>query len=274
MNRQPDPDIERYYNQGKEENRLFSGLGQFERARTLDILARHLPPPPAVLCDIGGGAGVYALELARQGYEVHLVDLMPLHIEQAQAASAQQPDHPLASVTLGDARQIERSAASVDAVLLLGPLYHLLDRADRVTALAEAARIVRPGGVVCAAAISRYASFHDGLWRGFMDDPAFEAIATQDLQNGQHRNIPGEKTYFATSYFHHPAELRDEVTAAGLTCEALLAVEGTISLLPDFDAHWDDPVRRQRLFDFLQATEAEPSLLGATGHLVVVGRKA
>ena len=71
--------------------------------------------------------------------------------------------------------------ASVDAVLLLGPLYHLTERADRVRALAEGRRVLRPGGVLAAAAISRYASAVDGLFRGHLREPGFEAIVERDL---------------------------------------------------------------------------------------------
>jgi 2-polyprenyl-3-methyl-5-hydroxy-6-metoxy-1,4-benzoquinol methylase len=75
--------IESYYSLGQEENRLFTGPMQLEKTRTEDILRRFLPKPPATIVDVGGGAGVYALPLACQGYAVHLIDLVPLHIEQA-----------------------------------------------------------------------------------------------------------------------------------------------------------------------------------------------
>jgi len=106
---------------------------------------------------VGGGPGVYACWLSAQGYEVHLVDASPLHVEQARAASERLPNNPLASVRLGDARQLDVADAAVDAVLLLGPLYHLTERADRLTALRESARVLRPGGHVFVAAVSRFA---------------------------------------------------------------------------------------------------------------------
>jgi len=87
-----------YYNLGREKGRLERGTGSLEQVRTQDILVRFLPKQ-GVIIDVGGAAGVYALWLARLGYQVHLVDLMPLHVQQAQQASAEQPDFPLASVT-------------------------------------------------------------------------------------------------------------------------------------------------------------------------------
>jgi ubiquinone/menaquinone biosynthesis C-methylase UbiE len=165
-----------HYASGHETQRLSQGVGQLELLRTQELLTRYLPASPAVIADVGGGSGVYACWLARQGYEVHLIDAVPLHVEQARAASHTQPAYPLASGALGDARRLERSDASVDAVLLFGPLYHLTERQDRVTALHEAHRIVRKGGRVLAVGISRFASALDGLFRRLLDDPTFVPI--------------------------------------------------------------------------------------------------
>jgi ubiquinone/menaquinone biosynthesis C-methylase UbiE len=262
-----------FYAQGKEARRLFSGAGRLERARTQELLDRYLPPPPAVILDVGGGAGVYACWLAKKGYEVHLVDAVPLHVEQARRASAQQPEHPLASVAVGDARALNRPAASADVVLLLGPLYHLTQRDDRLSALREATRVLRDGGLVCAVGISRFASALDGLAQGFMDDPAFVRIVKQDLSDGQHCNPTDHPGYFTTTFFHRPDELETEVVEAGLRREATLAVEGPGWLLHDLNAHWRDRGRRERLLDTIRWLEAEPSLLGASAHVMVIARK-
>src|SRR5215204_4776655 len=118
-----------YYGAGKEEQRLTVSLGRLERIRTWEIMERHLPPPPARLLDIGGGTGVYALPLAGRGYHVHLIDTVSLHVERALALS-NASQAPLASVNLGDARKLRVPDASVDVVLLFGPLYHLTARRD------------------------------------------------------------------------------------------------------------------------------------------------
>jgi ubiquinone/menaquinone biosynthesis C-methylase UbiE len=108
-----------------------------------------------VILDIGGGAGVYSFWLAAMGYSVHLVDAMPLHIEQARQVASQPGTPPLACLSVGDARRLDFRDEIADAVLLMGPLYHLTERDDRLLALREAHRVLCPGGMVCAVGISR-----------------------------------------------------------------------------------------------------------------------
>jgi ubiquinone/menaquinone biosynthesis C-methylase UbiE len=163
---------------------------------------------------------------------------------------------------------------SVDAVLLLGPLYHLTSRDDRLQALRGAYRVVRPGGVVAAAAISRFASTYDGLLRGFLEDPTFEEIVERDVREGQHRNPGGRPEWFTTAYFHLPEELRGEVTEAGFKVEALVGIEGPGWVLTNLDSWLEDSPRRSRLLEAIRRVETEPSLLGASAHILAVGRRS
>ena len=258
-----DPRILGHYAAGIERDRLADGVGQVEFLRTQELLSRVLPPPPAVVLDVGGGAGVHAGPLAARGFEVHLIDLVPLHIEQARAVPG------LASVSVGDARGLDWPDSSVDVVLLLGPLYHLTERGERVRALAEGRRVLRPGGVVVAAAISRYASALDGLFRGHLRAPGFEAIVERDLTDGQHRNpndIPG---WFTTAYFHLPEELLAEAVEAELEGLRVLAVEGPVWQLPDLDRWLAED--RELLLRTIRRLESAPALLGASPHLLLMG---
>ncbi len=269
-----DAEILAHYQEGSEQERLLGGgAGRLEYLRTRELLARYLPSAPATVLDVGGGAGVYALPLAREGYSIHLIDAVPLHVEQARKASASQQDTPLAGAQVGDARRIVWDDESADAVLLLGPLYHLTSRDDRLRALKEAYRVVRPGGVVVAAAISRFASTYDGLLRGFLEDPMFRDIVERDVREGQHRNPTGRPGWFTTAYFHLPEELRNEATDAGFKVEALVAIEGPAWILPDLHSWLEDPLRRSTLLETIRRVEAESSLLGATAHILVVGRR-
>jgi 2-polyprenyl-3-methyl-5-hydroxy-6-metoxy-1,4-benzoquinol methylase len=261
------------YSKTAEKDRLFVGAGLVERARTGEMLCRHLPPPPARVLDVGGAAGVHALPLARAGYEVHLVDPVPRHVEEAKEASARQPEHPLASVRQGEAGDLQEGEATADAVLLLGPLYHLTERADRLASLTEARRVLRPGGVVLAAAISRFASMLDGLFTRDIEDPVFAEIVRGDLSDGRHQNPSGRPDWFTTAYFHRPEELRLELEAAGFGVLTLVGLEGPVWLMPGLAERWADARSREQILGLVRAVETEASFLGVSAHLLAVGRR-
>ncbi|MBE8991155.1 class I SAM-dependent methyltransferase [Nostoc sp. LEGE 12450] len=266
-------EIVAHYERGLEAERLSKRTNPIELVRTQELLSRYLPPPPAVVFDVGGGSGIYACWLAQLGYKVHLIDPVPLHVEQARSASQLQPDYPLASAEIGDARQLNQANNSVDAVLLFGPLYHLIERSDRIAALHEANRVLKSGGLVFAVSCSRFASLLDGLFRGWLDDPEFVEIVHRDLLKGQHRNPSNHPAYFTTAFFHHPDELKAEVEEAGLSCEKLLAIEGPGKLLQNFEEHWSEQNRRQRLLQAIRWIETEPSTLGVSAHIMAIGKK-
>ncbi len=262
-----------HYASGYEAQRLLGGSSQIEFARTQELVMRYLPEPLAVVFDVGGGPGVYACWLAKLGYEVHLIDANPLHVELAHQASQAQPEAPVASIEVGDARDLKRADESVDVVLMFGPLYHLTERVDRLMALREAFRVLRSGGLLLAAGISRFTSALDGMRQGFFDDPVFRHIVEQDLIDGQHRNPTNNPEYFTTAYFHHPEELRAEVEESGFQYERTLPVEGPLWLANYVVENFSDLKRREQLLKLARLLEGEPSLLGASAHLMVVARK-
>jgi SAM-dependent methyltransferase len=261
-----------YYGEGKEEERLRASLGRLERIRTREIMERHLPPAPSRLLDVGGGTGVYAFPLADRGYQVHLIDPVPLHVERARALSSTLAA-PLVSADVGDARHLDVADATFDVVLLLGPLYHLTDRRDRVTALAEARRVLVPGGLLLSAYISRFASACDGIQEGALRDPAFAANVERDLTDGIHQNPTTRSEWFTTAYFHRPEEIQPEIEEAGLRFDKLIAVEGPGWMSQDLDAWLDDRAARERLLQVLRRLETEPSLTGSSAHLLAVARR-
>jgi ubiquinone/menaquinone biosynthesis C-methylase UbiE len=269
----PPREVLEYYALGQERGRLDEGYFPLERARTRELVERHLAPPPGTVVDVGGGAGDYALWLAGLGYEVHLVDPVPLHVRQAQAASRIRSAGRLASVRVGDARRLELEDACADAVLMLGPLYHLTGRGERIEALCEARRVLRPDGWLFAAAISRFASLLDGLRGLVFEHQAFERIVERDLEDGQHRSDTGRPEFFTTSFFHHPAELATEVRDAGFQLAGLFAVEGPCALMPAFRERWQDDRARERLLALLRRVERESTLIGASPHLLAVARR-
>ena len=276
MTEQPPAGFDRaiadYYERAPEESRLEHGAFQLEQARTRELIERHAPPAPAEVLDVGGAAGAYALWLAERGYAVHLLDAAPRLVDEARRR-AEGAARGLASCRVADARALPATDESVALVLLLGPLYHLVDAADRRRALREATRVLRPGGVLIAAGISRWASALDGLARDLLADARFARIVERDIRDGQHRNPTDRLDYFTTAYFHRPDELRDEVQGTGLTVEGPYGIEGPGWILPDLAERWNDPERRVSLLHIARSLEAEPAVLGCSAHLLVVGRK-
>jgi SAM-dependent methyltransferase len=268
-----DPAITDYYNRALEEARLGQGPSQLEEeARTRELIQRYAPPPPATVVDIGGAAGAYALWLAEAGYAVHLVDAVPRLVAEAQRRSAA-AEQPLRSCRVGDARALEIAGDFADVVLLLGPLYHLTDRADRLRSLDEVARVLKPGGWLFAAGISRFASALDGLSRDLLRDPSFAGIVEQDLRAGQHRNPTARLDYFTTAYFRRPEELADEVRTAGLVLNGVYGLEGPGWILSDVAERMADARRRADLLNVARMLEREPAVLGTSAHLLAVAQR-
>jgi SAM-dependent methyltransferase len=257
-----------YYERGQERDRLAEPRGQLEFERTKEIVLRHLPRPPAVVADIGGGPGRYALWLAGLGYQVMHRDLMPTHVAQLRQASG---GSPLIDAAVADARELDLADASADAVLLLGPLYHLGRRADRLRALTEARRVVRPGGPVFVAAITRWAPRMDGMLRARL----YEAIpgvegALPGIERTGH--LPPFSPDGFSGYTHRPGQLRAELIASGSRVVDLVCVEGPAYLLDDLPERLADDEARRVVLETARALERVPELLGIGPHLLATVR--
>ena len=265
-----EPEILDYYSSVWEEDaRLRSGLEEIELIRTREIIRRYLHEGPLRILDVGGGSGIHAEWLLADGHHVHLVDPVPAHVE---AAGRRLGDNARFSCEVGDARSLTQANESVDVVLLLGPLYHLTSSQDRQLAWSEALRVTKPGGMLFAAAITRFSALAAGLADGRIFEEDFESLVRRTLDDGQHRSPPG-KEIFTTAFFHRPSEFEEEARAAGWSTDAVLSIEGLTMLMPQLAEHWGDPARRALIVEMAGAIESEPSLLGAAPHILLIGEK-
>ncbi len=222
----------------------------------------------------GGGTGPYSFWLASLGYEVHLIDPSARLLEICKARMQGNPSQEIPrTVEVGDARSLWLTDATCDAVLVLGPLYHLTERDGRVRAIQESRRVLKPGGYLFAATITRVASLADALGRDLLGDAAFVSIVETDIQTGQHRNPTDDISYFTDTFFHLRAEIRAEVEAAGLEVAAQLPIEGLGIFAREFDALWRDSRKQTILLDMLARTEGIEEVNGASAHYLTVGRK-
>ena len=249
--------------------------GAVEFLLTCQTLDRYLPPWARVL-DIGAGPGRYSIWLAQHGHRVVLADLSPelLRIAREQVARAGVVDR-VEAVVEADACDLSRwDDASFDAVLALGPFYHLPDPNDRERAARELTRVLRPGGHAFVALMPRYAFLRRTLAipdeRHHLAEPAFVARV---LDEGVFLNdVPGR---FTGGYGVRPEEVAPFFAQYGLQVRALLAAE---SIVPDLQGDLamlasSDTAAYEAMLDLLLRVAGDPSIHGLVNHLLYVGCK-
>lgn len=262
-------DIAAYYNRDPQKEHTRLERHPLEYDLTWRYLRRCLPPGCAVL-EVGAATGRYTVELARRGYQVTAVDMSAALLEECgrnlQAAGLAD------SVTLAiaDARDLGAlPRQDYDAVLLMGPLYHLVELPDRQLASRQAWQHLRPGGLIFSAFISRFGLLGDLMRNvpGWIDEQAeVQSVLTLgrdplDYPRGGFRG-----------YFAHPQEIAPLHEEAGFETLALAAVEPAISAHDESYNDLQEPWR-SRWLDVLEQISTEPSILGASRHLLYIGRK-
>lgn len=239
---------------------------------TLHLLDKYLPPPPARVLDLGAGPGRYAIALAERGYRVTLLDLSSellalarRKVEEAGLAGQVEGYHHGSATGLG--RYVD---GAFDAVLVMGPLYHLIEEADRLAAVRESLRVLRAGGTVVAAIINHLGVARAGVteFPTWYDDAGCLRIVGSYTQT----EAPGEG--FTQAYFAHPLELRRWYEEAGAETVAMAAQEGLAGGLRDgCRGLAENPVAWQHFVEIVLATCEDPTLLGGSEHTLYVGRK-
>ncbi|WP_025273255.1 class I SAM-dependent methyltransferase [Haloglycomyces albus] len=256
-----DPFVHDYYEQGGEVHRLNQDArGRLEFIRTQDLVRRSLPGRSLDVLDVGGATGVHSAWLHDDGHNVTLIDPVESQVEQARSI-------PGITATVGDARDLPFADNSFDVVLLLGPLYHLLDRSDRVRALAEAGRVAR--STVVIATINRTASWTDSLRRR---GPSSEPLMTTDedlalIETGA-LDIP--ESAFTRAYLHWPAGIAAEAADADLSLQSQALVEGPVYEHSRLEEFWAHEPTRDNILRVLRRVETEPSLLCTGSHLLTI----
>ena len=242
-----------------ERARLARREGQLEFARTKELLDRFLPRQGARIVDVGGGTGIYSSWLASLGHSVHLVDIVPDHVEEASRERT-------FTAVVGDARALPVSDASYDVALLLGPLYHLPESQDRSQALLEARRVVRAGGMIVAAFICRAAAALDGYVKGWVANPGAFELVQEQLEEGVARS--SRRGFSAVSYFHWPSEIRAELASCGFEAARIFGVEGPGWVASDFDDRWNTPEGRHIVLESARTCEEHPEYQVLSAHLL------
>lgn len=247
-----------------------SGQGVLEFERTQAFIRERVAAGARII-DVGGATGVHAAALADQGHEVLLVDPVPRHVAAA-------GEHGTFAAVLGDARALPVADRSFDAALLLGPLYHLVDRGARLRAWAEAIRAVRPGGWVFGAAVSRLSAL---AWVTVIEPSVAASEGTppearSPMPDRWRRLIEkGEGEFgsrgFPGGHFHLADDLEREALDAGLTGVRVVGLEGPGAQALDISRS-HDPALIEAARTLAAAYESQPGLRDLSPHLLAMGR--
>lgn len=257
-----------YYNRGREKDRHNRCFIEF--TRTKDILDRHMDSNKKDVLDMGGGAGFYSFWLAGKGYNVHLRDIVPLHIEQAKQEEIVSNIN-LASIAVGDATCFDFEDNSFDYILLFGPMYHIQSYEERIRVLSEAKRTLRDGGKIFTVFIHRNSALLDFVKLKDINDDKSKISAIESLENGYFNNR--DTGHFTNGYFHTVEGLKNEVITSGLMCKNIYNIEGINRLIDNFD----EKIKDKYYFDFymniMRTIEQDSSLYGVASHLMAVLEK-
>jgi SAM-dependent methyltransferase len=262
-------DIAAYYGADPEREHQRLENHQLEYELTWRFLEEYLPPHGHLL-EIGAATGRYTIDLAKRGYHITAVDLSIENIAFCRNLLTEAGLASQVQLMVGDARYLnDMPEAHYDAVLLMGPLYHLVEQSDRQMAVREAFNRLRPDGVIFSAFISRY-----GIWGDLMKNMPEWIEEKNDVRShlesgkapdGSPRE--GFRCYLATV---------DEIVplheGVGFETIKVVGVEPAISADDESYSRLDGE-RRKLWLDLLYEISDEPSSVGASRHLLYIGRK-
>jgi 2-polyprenyl-3-methyl-5-hydroxy-6-metoxy-1,4-benzoquinol methylase len=256
--------VQQFYQSYNEDSRLVKDdCHRVEFITTLYFLDDYLRPELKII-DVGAGTGRYAFYLAQQNCCVTALDVVPKYVDLMQVKAKEQSLN--VDIRQSDARDLAQFGnAQFDMVLCMGPLYHLKTKKDRNQALNACLRILKPGGIIAAAYVNRYASH---LWEVLKND---EPLDTKFLHRIIAKGIQaGEKS--DSFYFSFPAEIEQMMSDSGVSKEKNIGSDGITYLLNTKNAKLHESEFKYWL-EYHLATCENQSLLGYSLHALYIGRK-
>jgi len=235
-----------------------SAQGRLEFERVQELIACRIRPHSQVL-DVGGATGVHAAPLAELGHHVVLIDPVPAQVHEAKRQGT-------FDAHVGDARDLQFEDDSFDVALLFGPLYHLAERKDRLLSLGEAARVVRSGGWIFAAAIPRFIR-HAVLTLGEEIPHPYPADWVSLLEHG----TAARGGRFPGVHFHTAEELEEELSQVDLTDISVCAIEGPDGLALEQLGEADEDLHQAAL-TMVRKVGHLPGIRDMTNHMMGIAR--
>ena len=246
------------YNSFDEDSRLKSAYGILEEEHTRRLILRHIKTTPLNIYDIGAGTGHYANWLAASGHHIHFSDLVPKHVEVFQNRSGTSKN--IITVGVEDARRLSYEDNVADLIILNGPLYHLIEKKDRIQVLKEAKRILKNTGRLLVFSISRFAGLDYALSSGEIFNNDYFEMVREEITSGIRNNRALKNKTFIQAYFHSVEEIEAEFTESGLIVENSFGVLGRAWETPDLENVILDSMKKERLLQVAEMMESYPML--------------
>jgi len=262
-------DIAAYYDSdpAREHSRLEEH--QLEYELTWRYLDRYLPSQGSIL-EVGAASGRYTLELAKRGYTITAVDLSAALLEECRKRITAEGLEEQVRLVVADARDLSAvTEQGFDAVLLMGPLYHLITETDRKVALQQAFDRLRAGGILFSAFLSRFGMMGDLIKKvpGWIENQA--AVRSQ-LESGKRPDDFPRGGF--RGYAAQVSEIAPLHEAIGFESLVVAGVEPAISA-DDESYNKLEGRQRQLWLDLLFEISTDSSILGASRHLLYIGKK-
>lgn len=262
-------DIACFYdaNPGIEHDRLEQH--QLEYDLTWRFLTKYLPDKASIL-EVGAATGRYTVGLAKRGHTLTAVDLSSALIEKCRENLLREKLENRVRLVVADARNLNQlGEAEFDAVLLMGPLYHLVAEADRQLALKQASSRLKPGGIIFSAFLSRFGVLADLIKN--MPQWIEDQVHVRSLLAHGKRPDDYPRGGFR-GYFAHASEMAALHEGLGFKTELVAGVEPVISA--DDQSYNKLPGKQRELWlDLMTEISIEKSIIGASRHLLYIGRK-
>ncbi len=266
--------IRSYYSMFNENSRLSADpSGQLEFMMTMKKLHRFLQPSSAIL-DLGGASGAYTFPLAKEGHTMYLADLSPALIQQAKDKLAVNPTPNIRSCDVVNALDLSLYPDGMfDAVLLFGPLYHLLAEEERQQCAREVHRVLRPGGQVFAAFIPKLSGAIAIVDRAcFAPHQVNNENLHHVFRTGQFIN--NASTGFQEGYYPTSDEIVSLFSANGFEKTHLSSIRGFAYEKEEKIFSLQDEMMRQEILHLAEETSEEAAIIETCGHALYIGQKS
>lgn len=236
-------------------------------------IKKYLPKIGGII-DIGAGPGKYSIELAKVGYDVTLVDLTPILVEQAKKKVEELAiNGKFKDFIVADARELNMVASDqFDASLMLGPMYHLQDEGDRVKAIKELNRVTKKGGIIFVAFMPRIRHIFTSLLSPEKWKPNDSMDAINDFsKTGCFNHL--DEGRFTGAYYFNIDEIKPFMEENGFETLELLGSNVGAILHEDSWDYWKNKGEEEKVIQFIIEHATDPYILGVSSHLLYIGRK-